>query len=134
MQEKVLSVAGNLKIKCGDETVATLRKNILSITGVTKLYKGKAKFSLTGKTDAPLMYECSGVEFWFGTKIKDGAGRVVAYVREKILHASALIGLDTYSLVVEPGHDCALILAMLVCMDKLRRKNNTGLATAAFYA
>jgi hypothetical protein len=39
---------------------------------------------------------------------------------------SALLGMDEYSLVVEPGHDCALMLALLVCMDKLRRKSNSS--------
>lgn len=52
-----------------------------------------------------------------------GQGNVAAYIREKIFHVSALVGCDTYKIVVMPGHDAALMVSILVAMDKLRRKD-----------
>ena len=86
MQEKVLSISGKMKIKRGGETRYTLRQNIVSFTGTTNVYRGKPHFGFTGNTKTPVAYSCSGVEFWFGTKIKDGQGNVAAYVTNSPIH------------------------------------------------
>ena len=86
------------------------------------MYAGNAKFNFKGKTKNKHLYVCSGLDLLFHTSIKTPDGTKLAYVGEKIFHASTLIGHDQYKYTITAGQDVAIMIALLVCIDKMRDK------------
>ncbi|XP_078168817.1 protein LURP-one-related 8-like [Carex rostrata] len=54
-------------------------------------------------------------------KIYDSRGGEVAQIsRKTTLETSVLLGNDVFSLVIQPGFDCKLVMAFIIVMDRLR--------------
>lgn len=55
-------------------------------------------------------------------KILDGKGEEVALICPKKANTSIMLDNDVFSLVIQPGVDCELIMSFLVIMDRICRK------------
>ncbi|XP_078153909.1 protein LURP-one-related 5-like [Carex rostrata] len=54
-------------------------------------------------------------------KISDSRGYEVAQIsRKTTLETSVLLGNDVFSLVIQPGFDCKLVMAFVIVMDRIR--------------
>ncbi|KAF3334867.1 protein LURP-one-related 5-like protein [Carex littledalei] len=54
-------------------------------------------------------------------KISDNRGNEVAQIsRKTTLETSVLLGNDVFSLVIQPGFDCKLVVAFVIVMDRIR--------------
>ena len=62
---------------------------------------------------------------WFGARIEDQGGSVCAEVKQSILGAVTPVP-DTYTLEVAPGANGAVMVAIILCLDKMREREGAG--------
>lgn len=96
------------------------RRRLFSMRKCSLLQKGhEAQVSMSGP--------CGSGSFWVegcfarrSCKIRGGGGEEVARItRKNAGAATALLGDDVFSLVVQPGADCALVMAFVVVLDRI---------------
>ena len=55
------------------------------------------------------------------SKIYDNRGDEVAYISRKTTRqTSVLLGDDVFTLIIQPGFDCKLVMAFVIVMDRIR--------------
>ena len=105
IQEKKLSVRDKMEIERGGHTVATVKKALVSPL--------RDRFSIDVEGGEDLEAHGNVVDHEY--KIERG-GDQVAEVSKRWFRAR-----ETYGIEIAPGQDDALILAVTVCVDQMRR-------------
>ena len=105
IQEKKLHIRDTMEIERGDETVATIKKAL-----ITPL---RDRFSVEVEGGDDLEAKGNIVDHEY--KIERGGERV-AEVSKRWFRIR-----DTYGIEIAPGQDDALILAVTVCIDQMTR-------------
>ena len=105
IQEKMLHVRDTMKIERGGETVATVKKAL-----ITPL-RDRFSIEVAGGKDMEAKGNVVDHEYHI-----DQDGDRVAEVSKRWFRIR-----DTYGIEISPGHDDALILAVTVCIDQMSR-------------
>ena len=95
-------------------------------SSILKVLGSKATATFTNsRTGQPVTLTMEGNWFDTAADIKDAAtGFVVARIQRKLLNMrEAVLGQQTYHLIIAPGVDIAIIVAMCIALDE---KNNEG--------
>jgi len=124
MEELVLSMAQTMYIMKDGEVLMTMRRKMFSFEGKLFVYEGKAEFDWMNNTTAKKLFTIRGfgIKNIFGATYEDMAtGQTCAVTKETVLALT-----DTYSLVVQPGYDASLFMAMQLCCDKMKEKSAAG--------
>ncbi len=108
IQEKKLHIRDTMEIERGDETVATIKKAL-----ITPL---RDRFSVEVEGGDDLEAKGNIVDHEY--KIERGGERV-AEVSKRWFRIR-----DTYGIEIAPGQDDALILAVTVCIDQMTRRRD----------
>ena len=105
IQEKKLSIRDKMEIERGGDTVATIKKAL-----VTPL-RDRYSIDIAGGDDMEAKGNIVDHEY----KVERG-GDTVAEISKRWFRVR-----DTYGIEIAPGHDDALILAITVCIDQMGR-------------
>lgn len=115
------------------ETLATVRKDRLSIHKTIRVYEGAASFNIiTNSTQSECLLQLhGGLIFHRNTSIYKGdTEEKCAYSHEKVFDLGGLVGQDEYALRVEAGHDIALVLAAMIVKDEITEKTEEAAEAA----
>jgi len=105
IQEKKLSIRDKMEIERGGETVATIKKALVSPL------RDRYSISVEGGEDMEAKGNIVDHEY----KVERG-GDTVAEISKRWFRVR-----DTYGIEIAPGQDDALILAITVCVDQMGR-------------
>ena len=105
IQEKKLSIRDKMEVERGGDTVATIKKALVSPL------RDRYSISIEGGEDMEAKGNIVDHEF----KI-EREGNTVAEISKRWFRVR-----DTYGIEVAPGQDDALILAITVCIDQMGR-------------
>jgi uncharacterized protein YxjI len=105
IQEKKLSIRDNMEIERGGETVASIKKALVSPL--------RDRYSISVEDGEDMEAKGNIVDHEF--KI-ERAGDTVAEISKRWFRVR-----DTYGIEIAPGQDDALILAVTVCIDQMGR-------------
>jgi uncharacterized protein YxjI len=105
IQEKKLSIRDKMEIERGGETVATIKKALVSPL------RDRYSISIEGGEDMEAKGNIVDHEY----KVERG-GDTVAEISKRWFRVR-----DTYGIEIAPGQDDALILAITVCIDQMGR-------------
>jgi len=108
------------------ETLATVRKDRLSIHKTIRVYEGEASFNIiTNSTQSECLLQLhGGLIFQRNTSIyKGNTEEKCAYSHEKVFDLGGIVGKDEYAIRVEAGHDIALALAAMIVKDEITEKS-----------
>lgn len=133
LEELVMSYSPTFYVKTpSGATLLTLRAKMLTLENYIHVYEGKAEFGWANDTNAKKLFVLKGFSILkgslglgektglFGASVEDAvAGKVCARTKETVIAIR-----DTYTLVVDPGYDCLLFLAMMLCVDKINERRD----------
>lgn len=120
VEQHVMTMSHTFYVMKDDEVLLTMRKKMLSLEGFIFVYEGKAEFDWGNNTTAKKLFTMKGFSLkkWFGCTFEDNlTGKDCATTKETVIALT-----DTYTLVVQPGYDVTLMLAMMLCVDKIKEQ------------
>ncbi|XP_077239218.1 protein LURP-one-related 5-like [Tasmannia lanceolata] len=108
---------GGSKIRPRMQSFSMRRRSILQRNDAADIFRG-------GPGDHVLRpdFRIEGCFWRRNCKIRDGTGEVAAEISRKKVNNTILLSEDVFSLEVQPGFDCKLIMAFVVLMDRIGRK------------
>jgi len=121
-------------IQRSGETVATVRKDRVSIHKTIRVFEGEASFNpITNTTKSECLLQLhGGMIMQRNTEIYKGdTDEKVGYSHEKRFDLGGLFGKDEYEVTVEAGGDIVLILAAMIVKDEITEQGDEAAQAAA---